>query len=139
MATRFAKATAEKILRIRLGQMMVNEEYKSGKFKIPIHLSFGHEAIAVAVDSVMSRDDRLLLSHRNAAYNLARLGSLRPIWDEYFLMPKGLGGGKLGSMNLSNPAQGIIYSSSILGNNFPVSVGVAMAQKMLRPKGLAIA
>lgn len=138
MAKEHVGKIAEKILRIRLSQMMVNEEYKAGKFKIPIHLSFGHEAIACAVSAIMTREDRLILSHRNIAYNLARLGLFRPVWDEYFLRPKGLAGGKLGSMNLINKKRGIIYSSSILGNNFPVSAGTAMAQKMLRPSGIAI-
>mgnify|MGYP002640723891 CR=1 FL=1 len=46
----------EKILRIRLAQMMVNENYKNGQFKIPIHLAFGHETIAVAMNEIMDED-----------------------------------------------------------------------------------
>ena len=45
--------TARDVLRIRLSQMIVNEKYKNGEFKVPIHLALGHEAIAVAVDSIM--------------------------------------------------------------------------------------
>lgn len=121
---------AEEIVRIRLSQLLINEEYKAGKFKIPVHLALGHEAIAVAVSRVLSGGDKLILSHRNMAYNLARLGKLKPILDEYLLKPAGLAGGKLGSMNLINPELGIIYSSSILGNNFPVAAGIAMAEKI---------
>lgn len=127
---------AEEILRIRLSQILINEEYKAGKFKIPVHLALGHEAIAVAMNCVLRDSDKLILSHRNMAYNLARLGKLRPILDEYFLKPSGLMGGRLGSMNLINPARGIVYSSSILGNNFPVSVGVAMAEKLTGRNGV---
>jgi len=118
------------ILRLRFSQMLVNEEYKAGKFKIPIHLAMGHEAIAVAVSHVMQAGDRLLLSHRNIAYNLAREGRIKPILDEYFLRPTGLAQGKLGSMNLINPKRDIIYASSILGNNLSVAAGVAMAEKI---------
>lgn len=121
---------AREILRIRLSQILVNEEYKAGNFKIPVHLALGHEAIAVAVNHVLQDGDKLVLSHRNIAYNLARLGELRPILDEYLLKPTGLAGGKLGSMNLINPARGVIYSSSILGNSFPISAGIAMAEKI---------
>jgi len=120
----------EDVLRLRLGQIIVNEEYKAGKFKGPVHLALGHEAIAVALDHVVQESDKLVLSHRNMEYNLARLGKLRPVLEEYFLNPGGLAGGKLGSMNLINPARGIIYSSSILGNNFSVSAGIAMAEKI---------
>lgn len=126
------------ILWLRLAQMVVNEDYKAGKFKIPIHLALGHEAIAVAVSNIMQGDDKIILSHRNIAYNLSRLGQLKPILDEYFLNHTGLAGGKLGSMNLANFQKGIIYSSSILGNNFSVSTGVAMAQKIIPQNGITI-
>lgn len=132
------KKIAEEILRLRFSQMLVNEKIKEGKFKIPIHLAMGHEAIAVAVAATMGKDDKLVLSHRNIAYHLARLGSLREIWDEYLLKPAGLNQGRSGSMNLANPKEGVIYTSSILGNNFPVGAGVAMAGKMLQKKGLTI-
>ncbi|KFM22144.1 Pyruvate dehydrogenase E1 component subunit alpha protein [Marine Group I thaumarchaeote SCGC AAA799-B03] len=128
----------EKILRIRIGQMMVNERYKNGEFKIPIHLAFGHESIAIAISEIMDENDKLLLTHRNIAYNLARLGKLRPIIDEYFLKSSGLDNGKSGSMNLINPKLGLIYTSSILGNNFSVAVGVAMSQKINQSNGITI-
>ena len=102
---------AEEILRLRISQISINEEYKAGKFKIPVHLALGHEAIAVALNHIFQDGDKLILSHRNMAYNLVRLGKLRPILDEYFLKPTGLAGGKLGSMNLINPSRGIIYAS----------------------------
>ena len=70
---------AHDIIKVRVAQMMVNEFYKDGKFKIPIHLAFGHETIAVAVDRIMEDEDKLLLSHRNIAYNLARAKKLKDI------------------------------------------------------------
>ena len=132
------KQIAHKILRLRIAQMMVNENYKDGQFKIPIHLAFGHETIAVAISEIMNEDDKLILTHRNIAYNLARLGHLRPIMDEYFLKSKGLDNTRSGSMNLINPNDGIIYTSSILGNNFSVAVGVAMSQKIKQKNGITI-
>lgn len=129
---------AEKILRIRLAQMMVNENYKDGQFKIPIHLAFGHETFAVAINEIMDDEDKLILTHRNIAYNLARLGKLRPIMDEYYLKSTGLDGAKSGSMNLINPSKGLIYTSSILGNNFSVAVGIAMSLEIKQKNGIAI-
>lgn len=120
----------DELIRIRLSQVLINEEYKSGKFKIPVHLSLGHEAIAVAVSNVLENQDKLVLSHRNMAYNLARSGRLKPIMDEYLLNTAGLAGARLGSMNLINKDNNIIYTSSILGNNFPVATGIAMAEKL---------
>jgi len=127
----------KKIIRIRLSQMIINEEYKKNKFKIPIHLAFGHESIATAISQIMSKNDKLVLSHRNIAYNLARLGKLKPILDEYHLKFSGLANGKTGSMNLINKEKGIMYSSSVLGNNFSVATGIAMGEKM-RSGGVTI-
>ena len=81
---------AKEVLRLRHSQMIVNEKYKSGLFKVPIHLALGHEAIAVAVDSVMEANDKLVCSHRNIHYNLARAKVLKPILDEYLLKKEGL-------------------------------------------------
>lgn len=121
---------AKEILRLRVSQMVINEKYKAGLFKVPIHLALGHEAIAVAVDSVLAEGDKLVCSHRNMHYNLARTKALRPILDEYFLKKTGLAGAELGSMNLANEEKDIIYTSSILGNNLPVATGVALAEKV---------
>lgn len=129
---------AKEILKLRLAQMIINEEYKNGKFKIPIHLAFGHESIAVSVNNIMKSQDKLILTHRNVAYNLAREKSIGPILDEYFLKPTGIMGGKMGSMNLINPMKGIAYSSSILGNNFSVGSGIALSQKMQDVNGITI-
>ena len=87
MATNNQKTIAEDILRLRLSQIIVNEHYKAGKFKIPIHLALGHEAIVIGVCQIMENGDKLILSHRNIAYNLARVGKLKPLLDEYFLKP----------------------------------------------------
>ncbi len=129
---------AREILRLRLSQMIVNEKYKAGAFKIPIHLALGHEAIAVAVDAVMGKNDLLVCSHRNMHYNLARTKALKPILDEYLLKKEGLAKAELGSMNLANPEKNLVYSSSILGNNLPVATGLALGQRVKQNNGLVI-
>jgi TPP-dependent pyruvate/acetoin dehydrogenase alpha subunit len=126
------------VLRLRHTQMLINEKYKAGAFRIPIHLAMGHEAIAVAVSAAMRPTDRLVLPHRNLHYNLARGATLRSVLDEFLLEETGLDGGALGSMNLRHEEGGVIYTSSILGNNFGVGVGVALARKLTEPSGLAI-
>ena len=123
-------SVAGEILRIRLSQLIINEKYKSGSFRVPIHLALGHEAIAVAADIVLGKQDALILPHRNIHYNLARAKSLRPIVDEFLLKETGLANGKLGSMNLANPDARILYASSILGNNLGVAAGTALANKV---------
>jgi len=127
----------EQIILLRLSQLFVNERYKKGDFKIPIHLALGHESLAVAVDRSMANNDSLFLTHRNIHYNLARIGTLREEMDEYYLKKTGIASGHLGSMNLSNPLRNIVYSSSILGNNLPVASGYALGNKVKKNNGVA--
>ena len=126
----------KQVIWLRLAQIAINKKYKNKEFSIPIHLAMGHESIAVAVDSAMSVDDSLFLTHRNIHYNLARLRNLKPVLDEYCLQETGLVGGRLGSMNLTNSSKGIFYASSILGNNLSVGSGFALGNKVINKNGV---
>ncbi|CAA7614498.1 thiamine pyrophosphate-dependent enzyme [Magnetospirillum sp. SS-4] len=122
---------ARAVLRVRLSQMLINERLKAKAFKVPVHLALGHEAIAVAVSAAMADGDSLYLTHRNIHYNIARAASLAAEVAELRLDPAGLAGGALGSMNMNNPARGIAYTSSILGNSLCVAAGAALAETVL--------
>ncbi len=126
------------MIRLRYWQHIMNEDLKKKLFTIPIHVAFGSEAIAVAISHMMQSHDQLALTHRNMAYNLARAGCLKPIYDEYKLSAQGIAGSRLGSMNLINPERGVAYSSSILGNNFSVACGLAMAKQIKKEPGIVI-
>ena len=132
------KDILKKTVFLRLGQLLVNEMYKANKLKVPIHLAFGHESIAVAVDQVVQDVDQIVLSHRNIEYNLVRSGSLEPVVQEFLMSPKGAARGKLGSMNLTQPDRGTVYTSSILGNNMPVACGLALGKTVTGSSGIVI-
>lgn len=121
------------MLRIRISQIIINEKYKKNEFKVPIHLALGHEAIAVALHEAFKADDKLVCSHRNIHYNLAFADSPKGILDEYLLKDIGLAGGRQGSMNLSNPSKGIVYTSNILGNNLSIAAGLSLSMSINKP------
>jgi TPP-dependent pyruvate/acetoin dehydrogenase alpha subunit len=125
-----------RMIQLRLWQHLVNALLKDKAFKVPVHLGFGSEALVTAVDETFGDEDQLVLTHRNAVFNMARAESLAPILAEYRESADGLGHGKLGSMNLVNPSGGITYSSSILGNNFSVACGLAFAKAIKREEGI---
>jgi len=125
----------KKAVFLRLGQLLVNEMYKAGKLKVPIHLAFGHESIAVAVDQVIQDTDQMVLSHRNIHYNMVRESRVNLEIDEFMLKDTGLAKGKLGSMNLVNPKKNILYTSNVLGNNLPVSTGISLSNIIQKING----
>lgn len=132
------KHMAREVLRLRLGQMIVNQGNKNKDYKCPIHLALGHEAIAVAVNEAMHEKDWLLLSHRNIHYNLARSHQLSKKIKEYLLMDDGEAGGQLGCMNMFNESKRVLYTSSILANQLAVASGVAMANRFKEQDGWTI-
>lgn len=138
MIDQWQRKLALAVLKNRYWQHLVNEGLKKNAFSVPVHCAFGHEAIAASISEVMESEDQLVLTHRNIAYNLARIGSLAPLWSEYKHLSSGAGGGVLGSMNLANPAYGVVYTSSILGNNMPVGCGLALGNVVLERKGVVI-
>jgi TPP-dependent pyruvate/acetoin dehydrogenase alpha subunit len=138
MTKEFKLEVLQRFLRVRMAQLIINEMYKKGAFKVPIHLALGHEAIAVALSTAMGPHDQLILNHRNIHYNLSKVESLKSEIDEYLLKKEGLAGGELGSMNLINEAHGIVYSSSILGNNLAVAAGFAMAKSIKNEDGVVM-
>lgn len=132
------KSIIKNILWLRLAQLKINDYYKLGYFKIPIHLALGHETIAVCVNKIMNKNDHILLSHRNIHYNMMATKKIKLELNEFSLKKNGLANGKLGSMNLSNEDKNIEYSSSILGNNLPVACGVMLGKKIKKTKGITI-
>lgn len=130
---------AERLLAVRMGQMMVNERNKAGAFRVPVHLALGHEAIAVAVHAAMEDGDKLLLTHRNIHYNLARNPLIAEKIAEFRLEASGRWGGALACMNFSDPDAGIPYTSSILANSLGVAPGVALAQRILGTRAVTFA
>ena len=119
------------VVRLRISQLLVNEKLLDNEIKVPVHLALGHESIAVALVAAMHPEDKLLLNHRNIQYHLALGASADDLIDEYLGKSTGLASGKLGSMNLMNPKLGNLYTSNILANNLPVSLGVGLAAKIL--------
>ena len=121
----------QELFRVRMTMLAINANIRQKRFQIPIHLGLGHEAIAVAVSQTKHKQDCLILSHRNMHYNVANQPDAQQIFDEYDLQDSGLGQGKYGSMNLIHPEQGLVYTSSILGNNLCVASGIAKANQIL--------
>jgi len=127
---------AREVLRLRFSQIFVNQNNKLKQFKVPVHLALGHEAIAVAVAAVMKEKDWLLLTHRKIHYNLARSPFLRKKMDEYMGKDCGEAGGQLGCMNLYNEEAGVLYTSSILGNQMAVAAGVSLGNRVKQNDGV---
>ena len=103
----------QELFRVRMTMLAINANIRQKRFQIPIHLDLVTKPV-VAVSQTKHKQDCLILSHRNMHYNVANQSD-QQIFDEYDLQDSGLGQGKYGSMNLIHPEQGLVYTSSIHG------------------------
>ena len=124
------------IARIRYWQLALNEMLLDKKFNIPIHLSFGHESLSVALYQSLDKTDNVCLSHRNVSYNLCYCDSLSDVLDYYHLVSSHNSKAQMGSMNLAINKSPIIYTSSILGNNLSVAAGISLNRQITRREGV---
>ena len=67
----------KEMLRIRLIEEAIANEYSKQKMRCPVHLSIGQEAIAVGVSALLSKHDLALSAHRSHAHYLAKGGDLK--------------------------------------------------------------
>lgn len=118
------------MVRIRMVEERIAEEYKYDEIKTPIHLSIGQEAIAAGVCVHLRKDDYLFATHRSHAQYLAKGGDLRKMIAELYLRRTGCSHGRGGSMHLVAPEVGILGSSAIVGGDIPLGTGTALASKL---------
>lgn len=122
------KSILKNIIKSRKFQIEINKKILEKKISAPVHLAFGHEFVAGLVfENFDKKKDKILLTHRNIHYSsiFSENASIK-----YSKLYKNINNIKTkGSMNFTDSKSGIIYTSSILGNNLSVAVGVAKTLK----------
>lgn len=122
------KSILKNIIKSRKFQIEINKKILEKKISAPVHLAFGHEFVAGLVfENFDKKKDKILLTHRNIHYSsiFSENASIK-----YSKLYKNNNNIKTkGSMNFTDSKSGIIYTSSILGNNLSVAVGVAKTLK----------
>lgn len=125
-----------RVCQIRQVEEKIKEVYPEDIMQTPVHLSIGQEAIASAVCSHLSDDDLVIGTHRSHALFLAKGGSPYELFAELLGRVDGCSGGYGGSMHLIDLKHGLLGTSSIVGGNLPIAVGMAMGIK--RPRVAAV-
>ena len=117
------------VINSRKIQLQIAEQINHNVYKIPVHLALGHESISTSVVAASEPGDFFTFTHRNIHFHIALGASYESLDSEYKLEETGLAGGKLGSMNLTNPLSGNLYTSNILANNLAIANGIALSAK----------
>lgn len=112
------------MLKSRNFQIRINNLISKKGTKIPIHLAFGHELVSSIIYSQFNfKKDKLLLTHRNIHFSSLFSKNSIVQYKKFFSNKSFIN--NPGSMNYLDNKSPIIYTSSILGNNLSVAIGVA--------------
>src|SRR3989338_8942754 len=115
------------MLRIRMIEESLAENYSKQKMRTPVHLSIGQEAVAVASGAVLQKTDYAVSTHRGHAHYLAKGGNLNAMIAEIHGKVTGCCRGRGGSMHLIDQSVGFMGSTAIVGNTIPIGVGLGLS------------
>ena len=101
--------------------------FSTGDIFGTIHTCLGQEAIAVGVLNYLNKNDIVVSNHRCHGHYLARTGDIIGLLAEIMGKEGGICGGRGGSQHIHKDN---FYSNGVLGNMFPVTAGMAYAEKL---------
>lgn len=123
----------KEMLRIRRFEAKCVELYQAQKIRGFLHLYDGEEAVAVGVMQSLTAEDAVVATYREHGQALARGIGMGPILAEMLGKLEGTCRGRGGSMHIFDRATRFYGGNAIVGGGLPLAVGIAIADKQLRP------
>ena len=120
----------KQMIRVRRFEEKCAELYTQEKIRGFMHLYDGEEAIAVGVIPVLETRDRIVATYREHGQALIRGVPMMTVMAEMFGKQEGCSRGRGGSMHLFDRATNFYGGNAIVGGGLPLSVGLALADKM---------
>jgi pyruvate dehydrogenase E1 component alpha subunit len=121
------------MLRIRRFEAKSAEMYQARKIRGFLHLYDGQEAIAVGIMQALEARDAVVATYRDHGQAIARGVPMGAIMAEMFGKLEGTCRGRGGSMHIFHRATRFYGGNAIVGGGLPLALGIAMADKELRP------
>ncbi len=118
------------MLRIRRFEERSAEVYSLGKIRGFLHLYIGEEAVAVGAMQALTPEDRIVATYREHGQALARGIPARSLMAEMFGKSTGCSRGHGGSMHFFDIGRRFYGGYAIVGGGLPISVGLALADKL---------
>jgi len=127
-----------KMLRIRLTEEALVQEYLKDNRRSFVHFYIGQEAVAVGVCMNLTKSDLVFSTHRSHGHYIAKGGDLNRMIAELYGKETGCSRGRGGSMHLIDKSVGFMGSISILASVVPIAVGAAYALKKQGKRNIVV-
>lgn len=125
------------MLRIRMIEQTIADQYSNQNMRTPVHLSIGQEAVAAASGAVLDKEDYAVSTHRGHAHYLAKGGDVNAMIAEIHGKVTGCCRGRGGSMHLIDQSVGFMGSTAIVGNTIPIGVGLGLSLKLKQSRAIS--
>ncbi len=123
-------ALLKQMIRVRRFEEKCDELYQIEKIRGFMHLAIGEEAICTAVMAALGSDDSVVATYREHGHALVRGVPARAVMAELYGKVEGCSRGRGGSMHLFSAAHRFYGGYAIVGGGLPLSLGLALADKM---------
>lgn len=128
----------ERMLLMRHFEEAVIRLYKEGRFASHYHIYIGQEATGGAVLEALNADDLICTTHRNHGHIIGRGSDPGRALAEILGRATGFNGGRGGTLHLSDPANGFLSTSAIVGGCAGLATGAAFGIKSKRETKVAV-
>tara|TARA_B110000438_G_scaffold90933_1_gene90486 strand:- start:842 stop:1861 length:1020 start_codon:yes stop_codon:yes gene_type:complete len=123
---------------IRQFELSCGENYTKGNIRGFLHLYIGQEATAVGSISCLNDQDYIVTHYRDHGHALARGLDVNRSMAELFGKASGLSKGKGGSMHLFDSGKKFMGGHAIVGGQFPLATGLALACQYKKTGGIVV-
>ena len=115
---------------IRLFEERASDDYMAGAIYGVVHCYIGEEAVAVGICSALTRDDRIISTHRGHGHCIAKGADLNRMMAELYGRRTGYCKGKGGSMHIADFSIGMLGANGIVAGGIPIVTGAGLAAQL---------
>ena len=126
------------MLTIRRFEERASVDYLGGKIYGVVHCYIGEEAVAVGVCSALTREDRIISTHRGHGHCIAKGADLNRMMAELYGRQAGYCKGKGGSMHIADFNIGMLGANGIVAGGISIITGAGLAAQMEGKGGVAV-
>ena len=128
----------ESVAMITSCEDLIVQHYNEDQMKTPMHMSVGDESCVVGVVECFKNDSYFFGYYITHSLYLAVARDPYKFFAELLGKKTGSNGGIAGSMHMSSLADGLLNTSAIVGSTIPLSLGAALANRILKEKRYSV-
>ncbi len=127
------------LIRSRLFEEKIDEEFKLGNLYGTTHLSIGQEASHTGLCLSLEKGDWFVPTHRCHGFNVASGSDISKMFSEMLGSRRGLSLGLGGSMHMTDIEHGNLGSSAVVGSGIPLALGASLSLQFQGKDNIAAA